>query len=192
MRHCPNNSAQLCDVARPSERHGFEMMFPAGLFRRERSDVATLKRECEVFCRHLVGRVPSEHVVHKYVEFHKSAPAQRELHSGAGDRLLVGIAALSPAFTQLADAFSCIVRPAGVLRKKLVLLLALLETSTALAEHHEAAGSRLASCVRLMISLALAATVFLASLVVLLPFYLIVMTASRRRVFRGRMLEAGP
>lgn len=87
-----------------------------------------LERECRTYGRYLIGREPAEYVAEKYREYHarcgpKVAPAD------SFDRFLSDISARSPFWTRLADVYaSRFVRQAAV-RKKLVLMLALLECS---------------------------------------------------------------
>ena len=83
-----------------------------------------LERECRVFTRYLVGREPSEYVRAKYADAHTIVPAYATLD--AFHRRLLGIARTGPAFTRLADAYTRAFAPRGALRKKLILLLAIL------------------------------------------------------------------
>ena len=91
-------------------------------------DPTLIERECRVFTRFLVRASATPYVVDRYLEAHRLsdtfAPA-----SGV-DRALVTVARWSPAVTQMADAYARLCARRGVLRKKLVLLLAILETSS--------------------------------------------------------------
>lgn len=82
--------------------------------------------ECRTFTRYLVGSDPDSYVVRKYVEAHEAsaglAPARRF------DRLLVRAAAASVGLARLADSYVRVFDSGAVLRRKLVLLLAILET----------------------------------------------------------------
>ncbi len=82
--------------------------------------------ECQTFTRYLTGREATPYVIEKY----------RQLHAGIAlgsadelDRKLVEVAARGPWRSQLADAFARRFRPFGPLRRKLALLLAVLEHS---------------------------------------------------------------
>ena len=83
--------------------------------------------ECEVFTKYLLGCSPQPYVVRKYAEAHDVAAV---FSTGSGfDNLLVRVASAHPALTRLADSYARMFVPKGLLRKKLVLLLAILETS---------------------------------------------------------------
>jgi hypothetical protein len=86
----------------------------------------SLERECSTFVRYLTGSRPSPYVVTKYLQAHEVLPAMEDI--GFGDTL-VRIASRSSAWTLLADSFARLFVPRGSLRKKLVLLIAILEVS---------------------------------------------------------------
>lgn len=88
----------------------------------------SLTAECAVFGRYLTGRPPSAYALEKYLAGHGL------LMAGAGpvdavDRLLVRVATGGPIAARIADAYARHARPTGLLRRKLVLLLAVLESS---------------------------------------------------------------
>lgn len=85
-----------------------------------------LSRECEVFSRYLVGRLPDAYVLGKYIEAHRVAPD----YAGGSrfDRLLVSFAASGSAGASLADSYACLFARRSTLRRKLILLLAILES----------------------------------------------------------------
>lgn len=89
---------------------------------------SSLRRECESFSLYLSGRVPDEAVMGRYVAgdaaVHGPGLARHPI-----DRTLVDFAAGGPLRARIADAYSCHFRPHGLLRRKLVLLLAILENS---------------------------------------------------------------
>jgi hypothetical protein len=87
----------------------------------------TLAEECRVFTRYLVGSQPTTYVVDQYVKAHhvsrKLSPAD------VFDQRLVAVAARRPLFARLVDSYARIFAPSSLLRQKLVLLLAILETA---------------------------------------------------------------
>lgn len=85
-----------------------------------------LDRECSVFCRYLIGQTPSPYVVAKYGDYHRRAAVEDT--PARIDRVLLAVASLHPATVRPADAYARIFRPGSVLRKKLILLLAVLES----------------------------------------------------------------
>lgn len=95
-----------------------------------------LRREARVFARYLLGRETAPHLLDRYVRAHEAlGPA---LRSGRGARA-VALAATRPWLLPFLDAAASLVDPQGLLRKKLLILLAILETSP---EHVEAFAPR--------------------------------------------------
>jgi len=86
-----------------------------------------LARECEVFTDYLSGLESSPYVLQKYLDAHEKViryhPASRF------DRVLLTFATAGPNFTRLADSYVRVFAPASTLRKKLILLLAILEST---------------------------------------------------------------
>lgn len=85
-----------------------------------------VERECQVFTRHLIGRAPEPYVVEKYAEAHRLVASYSD-----GDRFglaLTRVARINPTLARSADAYARLFAPGSLLRKKLVLLLAILET----------------------------------------------------------------
>ena len=86
-----------------------------------------LARECAVFCRYLTGQSASAFVAEKYAAAH--ARDARYGRASVFDRVLLRLAAASPLLAQCADSYACVAARASLLRKKLVLLIAILESS---------------------------------------------------------------
>ena len=87
---------------------------------------AALEAECRRFTRYLLGEDPSPYVVACYLRAHRASPAFAP--RDALDRVALRLAAM-PLGAPLADAHARLFAPASALRRKLVLLLAILETS---------------------------------------------------------------
>lgn len=87
---------------------------------------AELDAECETFCRYLAGTAPGEYVKRKYREAH--APGRHGPRREAWDPL-TAVARRGPGMARLVDAWSVVLARDGTLRRKLVLLLAILESS---------------------------------------------------------------
>lgn len=86
-------------------------------------------REAGVFARYLAGVDASPGITQAYARGHAAMPA---LVAGAPDRvdrMLVAFARLGPLAARMADGYARFLRPTGLLRQKLVLLFAVLETS---------------------------------------------------------------
>lgn len=86
-----------------------------------------LDRECAVFCRYLIGQEPNEYVKEKYRAAHQAGPLR---HAGEcrSEAFLVKVAGIGSWSTKIIDAYTRVFRPFSMVRKKLVLLLAILES----------------------------------------------------------------
>ena len=113
-----------------------------------------LARECDVFTRHVIGAAPTPYVLRKYAEAHeKRADAFVPRHRFGA--FSVALAARAPFTTRMADAYCRLFAPGGVLRRKLVLLLAILETAPPFhAELDAVRGSRAAQVAALTLGAA--------------------------------------
>lgn len=90
-------------------------------------DSNVLDRECAVYCRYLVGQEPNEYVKQKYRAAHQSGLLRSE-RAHPADAFLVKIASIAPWGTKIIDSYTRLFRPLSMVRKKLVLVLAILES----------------------------------------------------------------
>lgn len=135
-------------------------------------DRGALAAECVVFTRHLLGVAPAAAVVEAYVAAHERAPDYDA--ATVFDVRLVAVARRGPLFARLADAYARLFAPAGLLRRKLVLLLAILETTPPHAAAIDAplAGGVLGTVLALGAHGFVAALGAVAAIVVLAPVHL--------------------
>jgi hypothetical protein len=150
--------------------------------------MSVLDRECEVFCRYLIGQEPTEYVRAKYREFHKLPEGAAELQGLPLDPALLALARLHPVAARFGDTYARIACPTSVLRKKLVLTLAILECCAPSHRHiaavePAAAGRR---CARLFLAAGLFAGTLATALVVLAPCHLLAAAAARARRWSQR------
>jgi MFS family permease len=75
----------------------------------------------------LIGQIPSQYVVNRYLDFHQKSDAMTGLRFDAFDRFLLNISARSPFWARMADSYASTFRKGSIVRKKLVVTLALLE-----------------------------------------------------------------
>jgi len=91
-------------------------------------DAAELRDECRLFSRYLLGREPDAYVLGRYVSLQpaalKGAPALAPL-----DSVLLKTARSGVLGLKIADAYARIFQPRGLLRRKLILIFAILENS---------------------------------------------------------------
>src|SRR5262245_22806310 len=93
----------------------------------ERSSEA-LGAECRAFTRHLIGCDPSPGIVDHYQRAH--SVSRKFEPDDPFDEFLAGFAARHRVLARFADSYARIFAPASLLRRKLVLLLAILETAS--------------------------------------------------------------
>jgi hypothetical protein len=86
-----------------------------------------LERECTVFSEYLLGRAPHDYALRKYLEAHEVTTAFSP--KDPFGVLLLRVARRHRLLTKVADSYARVFAPGTLLRKKLVLLLAILETS---------------------------------------------------------------
>jgi hypothetical protein len=89
-------------------------------------DDKTLNRECSVFSVYLIGEPPSEYVKRKYRAAHQTGSLLGAAQPA--ENFLVRVATIAPWTAKIIDAYTRIFRPFSTVRKKLVLLLAILES----------------------------------------------------------------
>ena len=108
-------------------------------------DDKILDRECSVFSIYLIGEPPSEYVKRKYREAHQTGLLLDAAAQPAED-FLVRVASIGPWSAKIIDAYTRIFRPFSTVRKKLVLLLAILESCAPSHARLDSADSMLDSC----------------------------------------------
>ncbi len=88
----------------------------------------SLAEECRVFCRYLIHREPNDYVLSIYKKGHSSPGFAAAPPPSLMDKMLIRIARRHPMLTRVADAYSRVFFKRSLLRRKLVLLLAILES----------------------------------------------------------------
>jgi hypothetical protein len=83
--------------------------------------------ECRALCRYLAGREPDEYVLESYRRLLPSAEAA--VGVAPVDRLLAATASRGRALARMADVYARFFRPTGPLRRRVTLLLAILENA---------------------------------------------------------------
>lgn len=102
------------------------------------ADRNRLEAECRVFTRYLADQLPDSYILKKYSDaLLDKQPAAFQPQS-AFDALLLKLAMIHPWMTRANDIYSRFFFSDSVLRKKLVLLLAILETREPTASHLDA------------------------------------------------------
>ena len=129
-----------------------------------------LARECEVLCRHLSGIEPTAYVIEKYIQAHEVGSVD-ERSATPFDRRLLDIARRGVLPARVADSYASLLARGSLLRRKLALLLAILESSgqTHLAVDSVGAGGRMGFILRLVPALAGFAAALAAGLILVAP-----------------------
>ena len=125
-----------------------------------------LVRECALLCVYLVGRPPGEYITRKYVEAH------HRLHPRLGCQAsrdpVLALARRGTLATGWVDAYTRVFRRDSVFRRKLILLVAILECAPSTAAAF-AAPPFSSSAVRVMVHLLPPAMAFMVRLVISVP-----------------------
>ncbi len=138
------------------------------------ADRATLERECDVFARYLAASAGDSYVKAQYVAAHEAGVVELA-GTTAFQRRVVSLASSAPWSLRALDVHSRVFANGGLLRRKLVLLLAILETR---APHDveldtPTAGSAASMFVRMAWIGVVFALLLVASTVVLAPVALL-------------------
>lgn len=86
-----------------------------------------LEKECRVFCQYLLGQKPGPYVMKKYLDVHQKIEMKAK---NKFDRILARMGARNRILVRACDSYSRFFYPRSLLRKKLVYLLAILETAS--------------------------------------------------------------
>lgn len=90
--------------------------------------ISPLERECEVLTSYLIDRTPDSYIKKKYLEGNKFICVEN--NSDFLDSLLIKIAHRGSFLIKLADAYTSLFYRKSLLRKKLMLLVAILECTS--------------------------------------------------------------
>lgn len=97
-------------------------------FPRRRAETSALVQECLVFTRHLIGESPVKYVIEKYRNAHRMSEGLYLQVSDDFDEFLLRFARLHPMAMRMVDAYTAILLRKSVVRRKAILLLAILES----------------------------------------------------------------
>ena len=95
---------------------------------KSRGEADVLKDECEVFSRYLVDHKPNAYVTAKYEDAHHTGIFSQPASGPPFDALLLLISRVHPLVARLVDTYTSVFRKKSIVRKKMILLLAILET----------------------------------------------------------------
>ncbi len=140
----------------------------------------SMEWECGVFTRYLLGCSPQSYVVQKYAEAHCVSAVFST--GNRFDYFLLRVANVHPLLSRMADSYARMFAPASLLRKKLVLLLAILETSAPSCHSIDAVdgGGRVTLAARMMVRGVGFGLNVIAGAIIFLPFHMILAADQRK------------
>ena len=137
-----------------------------------------LVQECTVLCAYLVGRPPDEYVTRKYIEAHHRLNPR--LGTGTSRDPVLALARRGTLAAGLVDAYTRVFRRDSIFRRKLILLVAILECAPSTAAAFEAPPFS-SSTVRVIVHLLPPTMAFLTRLVISVPVVGLLDLVSRLR-----------
>ena len=141
------------------------------------------KSECVTFSRYLMGQVPDQYILRKYEEAFGEDRQLSRVISTRFEKMLLSIAIIHPILTHFIDVYSRFFYVDSVVRKRLVLLLAILETwgpSSARLEVNKYTG-KIAFILGLIGYAILSGFMLVLAVIVLYPMRWIMEPKSRRK-----------
>jgi NADH dehydrogenase len=140
-------------------------------------------KECEAFSFYLIRQHPDAYVREKYLEAHQANPDLQSGYQNIFDHFLLSIAVKSVRLAKIADSYSSIFSRGCLLRKKIVLLLAILESTTPTFLYFDLpqSGGRVFLLFRMLWQGLLFAATFTISTLLFFPIYLLARLSKQRR-----------
>jgi len=93
------------------------------------------------FTRYLVGQNPTEYILKKYALAHTNLEVYNGSSADPYEQFLVRLASKNQVLTRAADAYASFFGKRSLLRRKLILLLAILESSSPYYQQFESPDS---------------------------------------------------
>jgi hypothetical protein len=87
-----------------------------------------LRNECLSLCSYLIDQIPPDYLIDKYIDAHERSNLYNLNKSSRFDNILLKLARKHPILLKLTDVYTSIFRRSSIFRKKIILILALLES----------------------------------------------------------------
>jgi len=97
--------------------------------------------ECSTFCRYLIDMQPDEYILKKYKDAHTKKNTDFKPQTDFFDRFLINFSLRNRFFTKLSDSYTRVFFRHSIFRKKLLLLLAILESTHPYHRHIDSVDS---------------------------------------------------
>src|SRR5215813_2079117 len=149
----------------------------------KREPMRELDRECLAFSAYLVRQRPNEYVLAKYRDAHDSSGIVGFDERPFLDRFLVGVAAAHPIGAKLVDAYTAIFYKKSAVRRKWILLLAILESCEPTYKYFDVpdAGGRAWLAARLLWQGLGFVLALILSVLLFMPAHLVIIACSKSK-----------
>ena len=143
--------------------------------------IDVLGRECDVFCRYLVKQEPDDYIRKKYQKAHQVEGSTLKAFDDAFDTKLLKIATVHHFATRVVDAYTAIFFKHSIVRKKLILLLAILESCASTCRYLDSFDQlpKSALFLRIVNYVAAFSVVILIGMIILFPIRIITITGQK-------------
>jgi hypothetical protein len=145
---------------------------------RNAGDSQTLDRECNVFFEYLTGQGPTDYVLQKYRDANRNLFTS--LHTSRFDNFLLSISSRYRLASKLVDVYTSVFHKRSIVRKKCILLLAILESCPISSEYVDFPDddSKFMLWTKMFLNATGFFIVLIISMILLLPFHLLLWTRS--------------
>lgn len=132
---------------RLDEQHSIRLRSPREMLQKvidsENAELLSkeLDSECRAFCRYLFDIQPNEYILKKYFDAHNTKTMDFKSKTGLFDKLLIRFSTRSRFFAKLSDSYTRVFFNHSVFRRKLLLILAILESTHPYHNHIDAVDS---------------------------------------------------
>ena len=140
----------------------------------ESAEVTSLDRECLALSRYLIKQTPNDYVIEKYRDAHKFIAGGQNEGNADFDGVLLKAARKNRWMIRLVDCYCRIFFPTCLIRRKAVLLLAILEMSPPMHVYFDRPDNchRAILCARMVGRLVSFVTVLCLSIIIFGPMHL--------------------
>lgn len=142
---------------------------------KQSAELNALDRECLAFSAYLLGQQPNDYVMAKYREAHQTIDIFRRGETAGLDRLFVSLSTAHPLSAKLVDAYTAIFRRKATVRRKWILLLAIMESCSPSHHYFDSPdnGGKAKLAVALLWRGLIFVLAFVVSIIIFMPFHII-------------------
>jgi nucleoside-diphosphate-sugar epimerase len=119
----------LYDQFAPRMRNVKEMIRLVISTNQRAAGLSKLVQECKIFTDYLIKKDPNKYIIEKYCEAHAVSKIFNDLSLHPFDLYLLNLSMKNTIYTKLIDAYTSVFKKDALFRKKMVLLIAILENS---------------------------------------------------------------